>query len=287
MACKWERPEGTEVVFERPKSMIDDVYHFCPGCTHGIAHRLVAEVIDELGIQERTIAVGPVGCAVLLYDYFMMDSMNSAHGRAPAVATGAKRARPDKVVFTYQGDGDLAAIGTAEIIHAAVRGEKLTVVFVNNAIFGMTGGQMAPTTLLGQKTTTSPAGRAPETTGYPIHMCEMLALQEGAAYVARQALNNPQNIAKAKRSIKRAFQAQMEGRGLGVVELLGTCNVNWGMSPGDAMKWLASNMIPVYPLGEFKDWAKAGEMAAKLPGQPAAARAIPGEVRVLGEVAGS
>ncbi len=266
MAHDWERPKGTEVVYERPEALADVVTHYCPGCTHGIAHRLVAEVIDELGVRDRTIVIASVGCSVLAYNYFNVDAQQAAHGRAPAVATGIKRVRPDAVVFTYQGDGDLAAIGTAEIVHAAMRGEKITVIFINNAIFGMTGGQMAPTTLVGQESTTTPTGRLPERAGYPIRVCEMLSQLDGAAYVARQALNSPQNIAKAKRSIRKAFEAQLLGRGLGIVELLSTCNVNWKMSPADALKWLESKMIPVFPLGEFKDWSRAGEMAAELPG---------------------
>jgi len=272
MTGRWERPAGTEVVYERPEALTDAVTHYCPGCTHGIAHRLVAEVIDELGVRERTVAIASVGCSVLAYNYFAVDAQQAAHGRAPAVATGIKRVRPDCVVFTYQGDGDLAAIGTAEIIHAAMRGEKITVIFINNAIFGMTGGQMAPTTLVGQTTTTTPGGRLPERIGYPIRICEMLAQLDGAAYVARQALSSPQNIARAKRSIRKAFEAQLGGHGLGIVELLSTCNVNWKMNPVDALKWLEANMIPVFPLGEFKDWSKAGEMAATFGG--------------LGEVAG-
>ncbi len=267
MARDWERPKGAEVVFERPEALTDVVTHYCPGCTHGIAHRLVAEVLDELGVRDRAVAIASVGCSVLAYNYFNVDAQQAAHGRAPAVATGIKRVRPDSVVFTYQGDGDLAAIGTAEIVHAAMRGEKITVIFINNAIFGMTGGQMAPTTLVGQQTTTTPSGRLPERIGYPIRVSEMLSQLDGAAYVARQALNNPQNIAKARRSIKKAFEAQLGGHGLGIVELLSTCNVNWKMSPADALKWLESNMIPVYPLGEFKDWSRAGELAAKLPGE--------------------
>ncbi len=281
MARDLERPKGTEVVFERPETLTDVVTHYCPGCTHGIAHRLVGEVIDDLGVRDRTVVIASVGCSVLAYNYFNVDAQQAAHGRAPAVATGIKRVRPDSVVFTYQGDGDLAAIGAAEIVGATMRGEKITVIFINNAIFGMTGGQMAPTTLVGQQTTTTPMGRLPERIGYPIRICEMLSQLDGAAYVARQALNNPANIAKAKRSIRKAFDAQLGGHGLGIVELLSTCNVNWKMSPADALKWLEGNMIPAFPLGEFKDWSKAGEMAAKLPGEPAAAK---GEV--LGEVAG-
>jgi len=264
---QWERPPGTEVVYERPKALTDVVTHYCPGCTHGIAHRLVAEVIDELGVQDRCVVVASVGCSVLAYNYFAVDAQQAAHGRAPAVATGIKRVHPDAVVFTYQGDGDLAAIGTAEIVHAAMRGEKITVIFINNAIFGMTGGQMAPTTLVGQATTTSPkpTGRLPERAGYPIRVCEMLSQLDGAAFVARAALSSPQNIAKAKRYIRKAFEAQLGGHGLGLVELLSTCNVNWKMSPGDALKWLEANMVPVFPLGVYRDWSAAeGAEAARL-----------------------
>jgi 2-oxoglutarate ferredoxin oxidoreductase subunit beta len=266
----WERPSGTEIVYERPRSLTDVVTHYCPGCTHGIAHRLVAEVIDELDIRERAVGVAPVGCSVLLYKYFDVDMLQAAHGRAPAVATGVKRVRPEAVVFTYQGDGDLAAIGTAEIVHAAMRGENLTVIFINNAIFGMTGGQMAPTTLVGQETTTSPGGRRPQRAGYPIRVCEMISVLDGAAYVARQALSSPRNIAKAKKAIRRAFEAQLEERGLGLVELLSSCTVNWKMGPGEALEWIETHMIPVYPLGVFKDWTEAGAEAARFAVGPAA-----------------
>ncbi len=266
MARDYERPKGAEVVFERPESLTDVVTHYCPGCTHGIAHRLVGEVLDELEVRDRAVLIASVGCSVLAYNYFNVDCQQAAHGRAPAVATGIKRVSPGSVVFTYQGDGDLASIGTAEIVHAAMRGEKITVIFINNAIFGMTGGQMAPTTLVGQETTTTPkpTGRLPERAGYPIRVCEMLSQLDGAAYVARAALSNPQNIAKAKRHIKKAFEAQLGGHGLGIVELLCSCNVNWKMSPGDALKWIDSNMVPVFPLGVFKDWSAAGVEAAHL-----------------------
>ncbi|HHW27852.1 MAG TPA: 2-oxoglutarate oxidoreductase [Firmicutes bacterium] len=246
-----------KAVYQRPKSLADVVTHYCPGCTHGIAHRLVAEVIDELGIQDRTIGVASVGCSVFSYNYFEVDFQQAAHGRAPAVATGIKRVHPDAVVFTYQGDGDLASIGAAEILHAAARGENITVVFINNAIYGMTGGQMAPTTLVGQKTTTSPFGRDAKLQGYPVKVSELLATVEGAAYVARFSLHNPANIAKAKQGIKRAFSTQMEGKGFSLVELLSTCSTNWGMTPAQSLLWLERNMIPEYPLGEFK--VKEGE----------------------------
>jgi len=281
---RWERPEGTEVVYERPKALTDVVTHYCPGCTHGIAHRLVAEVIDELDIRERTVGIASVGCSVLAYKYFSVDAQQAAHGRAPAVATGIKRVRPDSVVFTYQGDGDLAAIGTAEIVHAAMRGEKITVIFINNAIFGMTGGQMAPTTLVGQKTTTSPRGREPDRAGYPIRISEMISVLDGAAYVARVPLSNPKNIAKAKKAIRKAFEAQIGGHGLGLVELLSSCNVNWKMTPAEALKWIDSHMVPNYPVGVFKDWAETAEEAARLPGPSAASGRAEDDAR--GEVAG-
>lgn len=236
-------------VFQRPKALTSAKTHYCPGCTHGIIHRLIAEVIDELGVREETIGIAPVGCAVLAYDYFNLDMIEAAHGRAPAVATGVKRVHPDKVVFTYQGDGDLAAIGTAEIIHAAARGEKFTTIFVNNAIYGMTGGQMAPTTLIGQEAMTSPQGRNSQVQGYPIRMSEILATLEGAAFIARVSVHNPQEVAKAKKAIREAFDAQIAGKGFTLVEVLSTCPTNWGMSPSEALKWLEKNMIPYYPLG--------------------------------------
>jgi len=239
-------------VFERPKALTAVKTHYCPGCTHGIIHRLVAEVLDELGVQEETIGVSPVGCAVLAYNYFNVDMQEAAHGRAPAVATGIKRVHPDKVVFTYQGDGDLASIGAAEIVHAAARGEKITTIFVNNAIYGMTGGQMAPTTLVGQVSTTSPLGRDAAVQGYPLRMSELLATIEGAAYIARVSVHNPQEVAKAKKAIKTAFELQIAGRGFTLVEVLSTCPTNWGFTPKEALKWLVDNMIPVYPLGVKK-----------------------------------
>ncbi len=239
-------------VFERPKALTAVRTHYCPGCTHGIIHRLVAEVLDELGVQEETIGVSPVGCAVLAYNYFNVDMQEAAHGRAPAVATGIKRVHPDKIVFTYQGDGDLASIGAAEIVHAAARSENITTIFVNNAIYGMTGGQMAPTTLVGQVSTTSPKGRDSATQGYPIRMSEMLATIEGAVYIARVSVHNPQEVAKAKKAIKTAFELQVAGRGFTLVEVLSTCPTNWGYTPKDAMKWLVDSMIPIYPLGVKK-----------------------------------
>ncbi len=242
------------IVFEKSKVLTDAPLHYCPGCTHGIIHRLVAEAIEELGIEGRTIGVAPVGCSVMAYDYFTTDFIQAPHGRAPAVATGVKRADPENnIVFTYQGDGDLAAIGTAETVHAAARRENITVIFVNNAIYGMTGGQMAPTTLPGQVTQTSPYGRDVETVGYPVKVCELLQNVDGAAYLERVAVNNPANVKKAKKAIKKAFQNQIEGKGFSLVEVVSTCPTNWGMTPEKALKWLEDNMIPYYPLGVYKD----------------------------------
>jgi 2-oxoglutarate/2-oxoacid ferredoxin oxidoreductase subunit beta len=242
-----------EKIFGRPEALQDRVLSYCPGCTHGIIHRLVAEVIDELKVREKTIAVAPVGCAVTAYNFFNCDCQQAAHGRAPAVATAIKRVLPDRVVFTYQGDGDLASIGTAEIIHAANRGEQFTVIFVNNAIYGMTGGQMAPTTLPGQKTTTSPYGRDVKTAGYPIKMTEMLNTLEAPLFLARVSVHDPKNVNKAKEAIKKAFEAQIQGKGFAMVEVLSTCSTNWGMTPVEALKWLENNMIPQFPLGIVRD----------------------------------
>ena len=241
------------VVFEKPKALTDAPLHYCPGCTHGIIHRLVAEAIDELGIQGRTIGVAPVGCSVFAYNYFDVDMVQAAHGRAPAVATGVKRSDPSNIVFTYQGDGDLAAIGTAETVHSAARGENITVIFVNNAIYGMTGGQMAPTTLPGQVTQTSPYGRDVEKVGYPVKVCEMLSQIDGAYYLERVAVNNVKNVKKAKAAIKKAFQNQIDGKGFSLVEVVSTCPTNWGKSPVDALAWVDEKMIPYYPLGVYKD----------------------------------
>ena len=241
-----------ETVFGRPRTLTSASTHYCPGCGHGIIHRLVAEVIDELGIREKTVAVAPVGCAVLLYNYFDLDAYEAAHGRAPAIATGCKRVHPELVVFTYQGDGDLAAIGTAEIVHAAARGERITTIFVNNAIYGMTGGQMAPTTLIGQKTTTTPNGRMPEKAGYPIRVCEMLATLEGAAYISRVSVSNSKNIIQAKKAIKKAFETQIKNLGFSLVEVLSQCPTNWHMTPVESTKWVDEKMAAYFPLGEFK-----------------------------------
>jgi 2-oxoglutarate/2-oxoacid ferredoxin oxidoreductase subunit beta len=245
-----------ELVFSPPKSLKPKVSHFCPGCHHGVIHRLVAEQLDAYGLRDNTIGVASVGCSVFLYDYFDVDVVEAPHGRAAAVATGVKRSQPDKFVFTYQGDGDLAAIGTAEIVHAANRGEKFTVVFVNNAVFGMTGGQMAPTTLEGQVTTTSPQGRDVELAGPPIRMSEMLATLEGAGYVARVAVNNIKNLMQAKKALKRAFEYQTKGLGFGFVEVLSACPTNWKMSPVEANERVGNEMISYFPLGVFKDAAK-------------------------------
>ena len=241
------------IVFDRTPVLTDVPFHYCPGCGHGIVHRMVAEVIDELGIREKTAGVAPVGCAVFAYNYFDVDMYEAAHGRAPAVATGVKRVHPDKYIFTYQGDGDLASIGTAEIVHAAHRGEKITTIFINNAIYGMTGGQMAPTSLVGQKTTTSPLGRDKEHCGEPIRIAEMLATINGSAFIARTALNSTANLVKTKAAIKKAFQAQLDGKGFSLVEVLSPCPTNWGKSPAEAMDWINDAMIPYYPLGIMKE----------------------------------
>ncbi len=241
------------VVFEKPKSLTDVPMHYCPGCTHGIVHRLVAEVIDELGIEGKAIGIAPVGCSVLAYNYFTCDMIEAAHGRAPAVATGAKRANPDNFVFTYQGDGDLASIGMAETVHAAARNENISVVFINNAIYGMTGGQMAPTSLPGQVTQTSPYGRDVKACGYPVKVCEMLSTLDGPEYITRVAVNNVKNIKVAKQAIKKAFQNQLDGKGFSLVEVISSCPTNWGMTPQKALEWIDEKMIPYYPLGVYKD----------------------------------
>lgn len=241
------------IVFEPTKALLDVPTHYCPGCTHGIIHRLVAEVIDELNIIDKTIGVAPVGCSVLAYDYFACDMFEAAHGRAPAVATGIKRTNPDKVVFTYQGDGDLAAIGTAEIVHAATRGENLVSIFVNNCIYGMTGGQMAPTTLPGQVTETCPAGRDVKVQGNPMRVSEMLATLNGPAYIERVSVDSVPNVIKAKKAIKKAFENAIAGKGFNMVEVLSICPTNWGLNTQESIQWLRDNMIPFYPLGVKKD----------------------------------
>ncbi len=241
-----------QVVYQRPESLSDVPTHYCPGCTHGLIHKLIAEVIDELGIRERTIAVAPVGCAVFLYNYFELDSAEAAHGRAPAMATGLKRVQPDKIVFTYQGDGDLAAIGLAEIVWAANRGENITVFFINNAIYGMTGGQMAPTSLPGQVTSSSPQGRDVKSTGQPIRVAELLAGLPGAAYVARRSVYDIYTIKEAKKAIRTALRVQLAEAGFSLVEFLSSCPTNWGMTPGQALDWIKQYMVPYYPLGDYK-----------------------------------
>ena len=241
------------VIFDRPKSLADVPTHYCPGCTHGIIHRLIAEVIDEMGIEGDTIGIAPVGCAVMAYDYFKCDMIEAAHGRAPATATGVKRALPDKFVFTYQGDGDCAAIGTAETVHAATRGENIVVIFVNNAIYGMTGGQMAPTTLEGQKTATTPYGRRIDLNGYPLKISDLLAQLEGTCYVTRQTVHTPASVRKAKAAIRKAFENSMAGKGTSIVEVVSTCNSGWKMSPEKANEWMVENMVPFYPLGDLKN----------------------------------
>lgn len=242
-----------EYIYKRPDSLCDVPMHYCPGCTHGIAHKLIAEVLDELDICGKTIGVAPVGCAVFAYDYWECDMQEAAHGRAPAVATGIKRVLPDRVVFTYQGDGDLAAIGTAETVHSAARGENITIIFINNTIYGMTGGQMAPTSLPGQVTQTSPYGRDVKKQGNPVRVCEMLATLDGPSYIERVALDSVKHIKEAKRAIKKAFQNQLDNKGFSLVEILSTCPTNWGKTPTEAMEWLRENMIPYYPLGVYKD----------------------------------
>ncbi len=238
--------------FESPQAMLDQATHYCPGCTHGVIHRLVAEVIDEMGIRGRTVGIAPVGCAVLMYNYVDVDFQEAAHGRAPAQATGVKRVRPDLMVFTYQGDGDLASIGMGEIVHAANRGEKFTTIFVNNAVYGMTGGQMAPTSMPEQRTTTSPFGRKPDEVGMPIRMCEMLGTLATPAYISRQAVLKPKMINKTKKAIRQAFEYQKANRCFSFVEVISTCPTNWGMSPAAAIKWSEEVLLPYYPLGDFK-----------------------------------
>ncbi len=238
--------------FQKPESLTDRYMHYCPGCTHGVIHRLVAEAIDELGIRKRTVGIAPVGCAVMVYDYIACDFQEAAHGRAPAMATGIKRVRPDLIVFTYQGDGDLASIGMGEIVHAANRGEKFTTIFVNNAIYGMTGGQMAPTTMPGQKTTTSPMGRNVDEVGMPIRIAELLSSLATPGYITRQTVIRPKYILKAKEAIKRAFAYQVEGKCFSLVEVVSTCPTNWGMTPVEAVDWAEKTMLPYYRLGDFK-----------------------------------
>jgi 2-oxoglutarate ferredoxin oxidoreductase subunit beta len=240
------------LVYKRSESLTDTITGYCPGCTHGTAHRLLAEVVDEMGIREKMIGVASVGCSVFAYNFFNFDFVQAPHGRAPAMATGIKRLLPDQVVFTYQGDGDMASIGTGEIVHAATRGENITVIFINNTNYGMTGGQMAPTTLPGQKTTSSPHGRDVETQGYPVRASEMLSTLTGASYVVRRSLHDPKNIRLAKKAIRIALEVQMRGLGFSMVELLSTCPTNWGITPVEASSWLEEHMLPYYPLGDYK-----------------------------------
>lgn len=245
-------------VFHKTKDLTDKPFHYCPGCTHGIVHRLVAESIDELGYSDKTIGVAPVGCAVFAYNYFNYDMAEAAHGRAPAMATGIKRVHPDKLVFCYQGDGDLASIGTAETVHSAARGENITIIFINNGIYGMTGGQMAPTTLIGQKSTTSPAGRT-AANGYPIKMTEMLATLDGTYFAERVSTHSVKHVIAAKRSIKKALKNQIEGKGFSIIEVLTNCPTNWGLKPVDSLKYIEEKVLPVYPLGVFKDADKEAD----------------------------
>ncbi|MBP7999078.1 MAG: 2-oxoglutarate oxidoreductase [Chloroflexi bacterium] len=240
------------LVYARPQSLAECYTHYCPGCTHGVAHRLIAEVLDEMGLRERAILVASVGCSVFAYNYFDIDACEAPHGRAPAMATGVKRVNPDNIVFTYQGDGDLASIGMGEIIHAAARGEKITTIFVNNANYGMTGGQMAPTSLPGQKTTSSPKGRDIQMTGSPIHVAELLAGLAGTVYSVRRSLHDTRHIIQAKKAIRTAFEMQVEGRGFSIVELLSSCPTNWGMTPEESLTWIKDQMVPVFPPGDFK-----------------------------------
>lgn len=245
-------PDTMSVVYARPDTLTPDITHYCPGCSHGVIQRLVAEVIDELGIREKTVGVASVGCSVFAYNYFNCDFAQAAHGRAPAMATGIKRVYSDRVVFTYQGDGDLASIGAAEVVHAAARGENIAVIFVNNAVYGMTGGQMAPTSLPGMKTTSSPMGRDVHLAGFPIRMSEMIATLDGASYVVRRSVHNPGNINKAKKAIKTAFQTQLSGLGFSMVEILAACPINWNLAPVEALSYVEENMVPYYPLGDYK-----------------------------------
>jgi 2-oxoglutarate ferredoxin oxidoreductase subunit beta len=247
-----EMKEVESLIYSKPESLTDVATHYCPGCTHGVAHRLIAEVVDELGLREKTLGIAPVGCSVFAYNYFNMDFAEAAHGRAPAMATGMKRVSPDRVVFTYQGDGDLASIGAAEILHAAGRGENITVIFINNAIYGMTGGQMAPTTLPGQKTTSTPLGRDIEMHGFPLRMCEILSQMDGSAYIVRRSLHDVAHIRRAKKAIRMAFEVQVQGLGFSMVELLSSCPTNWGIDAEQALHWIEEHMIPVYPLGDYK-----------------------------------
>jgi 2-oxoglutarate ferredoxin oxidoreductase subunit beta len=247
-----DKREVEKLIYTKSESLTTIGTHYCPGCTHGVAHRLIAEVIDEMGVREQTIGVAPVGCAVFMYDYFNIDFAEAAHGRAPAMATGLKRVSPDKIIFTYQGDGDLASIGAGEIMHVAGRGENITVIFINNAIYGMTGGQMAPTTLPGQRTTSTPIGRDVESHGFPMQMCEILSQLQGSAYIVRRSLHDVAHIRRAKKAIRQAFEVQRQGIGFSMVELLSNCPTNWGMSAEESLSWIEEHMLPVFPLGDYK-----------------------------------
>jgi 2-oxoglutarate/2-oxoacid ferredoxin oxidoreductase subunit beta len=247
-----------ELQNKKPASLADVKMHYCPGCGHGIVHRLIAECMDELGIRERTVGIAPVGCSVFADSYFNCDMIQGPHGRGPAIATGIKRSKPECIVFSYQGDGDLASIGMCETVHSAARSENITIVFINNAIYGMTGGQMAPTTLVGQKASTCPAGRDPKVNGFPIKVCELLTPLEGATYLERTSIHNAQNVIKTKRALKKAFQYQIDGKGFSLVEVLSTCPTNWGMTPLDGAKFVAEKMVPIYPLGVFRSPEKEG-----------------------------
>ena len=253
---KEEIIQKENLVYKKPELLNDVPMHYCPGCSHGVVHKLVAEVVAEMGMAEKTIAISPVGCAVFAYKYIDVDWQEAAHGRAPALASAVKRLWPDRLVFTYQGDGDLACIGTAETIHALNRGENITIIFINNAIYGMTGGQMAPTTLLGMKTVTCPYGRDPKLHGYPLKMADIAAQLEGTCYVTRQSVQNVASILRAKKAIRKAFEYSMQGKGANLVEIVSTCNTNWRMSPDKANKWMEENMVPFYPLGDLKDKGK-------------------------------
>ncbi len=267
-----EQATESSVVFTRPHALLPVVTNYCPGCTHGIVERLVAEVLDELDVEGNTIGVAPVGCSVMAYDFFGCDMIEAAHGRAPAVATAVKRVHPDSVVFAYQGDGDLASIGMAETIHAATRGEDITVIFINNAIYGMTGGQMAPTSLPHQVTQTSPYGRDVSSAGYPIRVAELLSSLDGVAYIERVTVDSPKNVRKAKKAIKKAFETQIQGRGYSMVEVVSTCPTNWGMSPQESFEWMRENMLPYYPLGVYKDVVADGYVDAAEAAQARAAQ---------------
>jgi 2-oxoglutarate ferredoxin oxidoreductase subunit beta len=244
--------QKAEMVFSQPESLADVVTHYCPGCIHGIAHRLIAEVVDELEIREQVVGIAPVGCSVLAYNYFEFDFAEAAHGRAPAMATGMKRTRPALIVFTYQGDGDLASIGTNELIHAAARGENITTVFINNAVYGMTGGQMAPTTLPGMVTTSSPHGRDVKSQGYPVRVCELVSQLDGTAYIVRRTAHKPPEVRKLRKALKTAFQTQMAGLGFSLVEVVSNCPTNWGMTPKESLKFIEERMLPYYPLGDYR-----------------------------------